>query len=637
MLRGINKASSSWLGKGIMAVIMSVLAISFAIWGIGDIFGGFGRSTVATIGDTDIGIEQFRQYYNDKLQELSRRVGRPITPDQARALGVDRQILGQLVAETALDERARQLRLGVADNEIATRITSDPNFHGINGQFDRSRFEQLIRQAGFTESRYVNEQRQVTLRKQIADAITSAMKPPAVALRAIDQYQNEKRTIDFVTLGAAQAGDIPAPTPEVLTKYFNDRKVLFRAPEYRKIVMLSLTPAEQARWINVSDEDGKKYYEQHKSEFGTPERRHVFEIVFQKPEDATAAADRIAKGATFADIAKERGLKDSDIDLGTITKSAIIDPAIAKAAFEIKEGTTSAPVKGRFGTVLLQVTKIDAGKQPTYEEVSAKIKHTIAESQAKNQIGDLRDKVEDERAAGSTLDETAKKFGLTAKTIDAVDRSGRAPDGSVVPNLPKQPDVVAAAFSSDVGVDNDALQTTDGGYIWFDVGGITPSRERTLDEVKGQVETRWRNDEIASRLAKKAEDMLGKLKAGSTLAQLATEAGVTVDKAADLQRGHQSDKVGAKVLDAVFRTAKGAAATAEGTSQTERMVFVMTDVTESKPDLGAAGAKQMADTLQRSYADDMLGEYVTRLESDIGVKINQQALNQIVGGGTPAQ
>ena len=67
------------------------------------------------------------------------------------------------------------------------------------------------------------------------------------------------------------------------------------------------------------------------------------------------------------------------------------------------------------------------------------------------------------------------------------------------------------------------------------------------------------------------------------------------------------------------------------------MVFVVTDVTESKPDLGAAGAKQMADTLQRSYADDMLGEYVTRLESDIGVKINQQALNQIVGGGTPAQ
>ena len=110
MLRGIHKASSTWLGRAVMAVIMGGLVISFAIWGIGDIFRGFGLNSAAKIGNTEISIEQFRQYYNDRLQQLSRQLGRPITPDQARALGIDRQMLGQLVAETD----ARRAGKGVA-------------------------------------------------------------------------------------------------------------------------------------------------------------------------------------------------------------------------------------------------------------------------------------------------------------------------------------------------------------------------------------------------------------------------------------------------------------------------------------------------------------------------------------------
>ena len=122
MLRGINKASSSWLGKLIMGGVLSVLVVSFAIWGIGDIFRGFGLSSLAKIGGTEISIEQFRQFYNDRLQQLGRRLGRPITPDQARAVGIDRQLVGQIVAQTTLDETARSWRLGLSDADIARLI-----------------------------------------------------------------------------------------------------------------------------------------------------------------------------------------------------------------------------------------------------------------------------------------------------------------------------------------------------------------------------------------------------------------------------------------------------------------------------------------------------------------------------------
>jgi peptidyl-prolyl cis-trans isomerase D len=634
MLRGIHKASSTWLGKAIMAAVMGFLVISFAIWGIGDMFRGFTRNDVATIGGTEISIEQFRQYYSERLQQLGRQIGRPITPDDARARGLDRQLLGQLIAETTVDEQAKRLRLGASDADIAQRIANDPSFRGPSGQFDRTRFEQIIRQAGFTESRFVDQQRRAVLRRQIAQSVTGDMKAPATVMAAINQYQNEKRRIEYLALGPAQAGDVPAPTPEELRKYFEERKTLFRAPEYRKVTVLSLSPAELAKPNAISDEDAKAYFEQRKDSYGKPEKRDLRQIVFPNAEDAAAARERITKGATFDEIAKDRGVSASDTDLGTVAKSEIIDPVVADAAFALKPGEVSGPVKGRFGIVLLQVGKIEAGEEITYDQVAAKIKNEIAESRVKNEIGSLRDKIEDERAAGSTLAEAAKKLNLKATNIEAVDRSGRSPDGKTVGGLPQNPNVINAAFSSDVGVDTEALQLPSGGYLYFDVTGITPSRERTLDEVKDQVATRWRDDEIAKRLQTKSDNLVAKLKAGTAFAQVAAEADLKVETAADLQRGKPGGFAPAKVVEAAFRTPKGVPGAAQGNSETERVVFQVTDVTDPPFDANSQQGKAVADVLQNSYTDDVIAEYIARLENEFGVTVNQSALNQVVGGGT---
>jgi len=632
MLRGIHKASSTWLGKALMAAVLGFLVISFAIWGIGDIFRGFGRNAVATVGDAEISVEQFRQYYGERLRQAGQQLRQTITPEKARALGLDRQILGQLIAETALDERARDMRLNLSDDEVAKRIMSDPAFRGANGEFDRNRFVMLINQMGFTEARFVAEQRKVLLRGQIARSLASGLRAPRVAVEAVDRFRNQKRTVEYLSLGPAQAGDVPAPTAEQLRQYFEERKALFSAPEYRRLTILKLSPVDLAKPQEVSDADAQAYYEQHKAQYGKPERREVREIVFDKPEEAAAARARIDQGASFDDIAKARGLKAADTDLGLLARSAIIDPAVAEAAFSLKPGEVSQPVAGRFGTVLVTVGKIEPGEQKTYADVAAQIKKEIAISRARTRIGDLRDRIEDEKAAGATLAEAAKKLGLAVVTIDAVDRSGRGKDGRPIPELPKTPDVVAAAFASDVGVDNEPLALPDGGYLYFDVDEVVPSHPRTLEEVKDAVAAAWRDDEIARRLAAKAQDLLGKLRRGETFAQVAQEAGLQVQKGTDLQRGKAGGFVPAKVVEAAFRTPRNMPGTTEGDKPTERFVYVVTAVEDPRLDFASSEAKAIATSLENAYADDVIGEYVARLESDYGVSVNQAALNQVVGG-----
>src|SRR6202163_2339788 len=198
MLRGMRKASSNWLGKIIMATVMGVLIISFGVWGIADIFKGFGQSTLATVGHTEISITDFRQLYTEKLQQIGRQFGRPLTTDQARAFGLDRQLLQQTIAEAALDEEARRLGLGQSEAETMRMIINDPNFKGVGGAFDPGRFQATIRQFGFSEQRYVADQRRVSLRRQIAGTISAGLKPPKVLIEALSRFQNEQRSIEYV-------------------------------------------------------------------------------------------------------------------------------------------------------------------------------------------------------------------------------------------------------------------------------------------------------------------------------------------------------------------------------------------------------------------------------------------------------
>src|ERR1700751_3631645 len=473
MLRGLRKASSNWLGKTIMTVAMGALIVSFGVWGIADIFRGFGQSTLATVGSTEISVNEFRQLYTDRLQQLGRQFGRPLTQEQARAFGFDRQLLEQTLAEAALDEEARRLGLGQSDAETMRVIFSDPNFKGTNGQFDPQRFQYMIRQFGFTEARYIADQRRVSLRRQIAGPLSAGLEPSKALLEVSSRFQNEQRAIEYIKLGAAQAGTIDPPSPEALASYFDEHKAQFRAPEYRKIVFVVLTPEEIGKWSEVSDDDARKLYEQRKEHLGTPEKREVSQVVFPNMDEAGAARSRIASGTSFDDLVKERKLAPADVDLGVIAKSAIVDPAIADAAFSLQSGELSQPAQGRFGVALVKIGKIEPGVAPNYESVAPEIKRDLAKERARTKVAELRDKMEDERGGGASVIEAAQKLGLAPVTIEAVGRSGRLPNGQPVASMPRGLDVVSQAFSSDVGVDNDPIQFN-GGYVWVDFLGIYP-------------------------------------------------------------------------------------------------------------------------------------------------------------------
>jgi peptidyl-prolyl cis-trans isomerase D len=623
MLETLRKSAGGWVAK----IFLGLLVLAFAIWGIGDVFRGFGQQDLAQIGSVKITIDSFRSIYNERVQQLSRQFRRAITPEQARALALDRQILGELISETALDEKARRLGLGLDNETLLKRIQENQLFRGPGGRFDPRLFAEILRDNGYTEARYVDSERRLMLRQQISRALTGDIAPPPLLREAVRRFENEERAIEFVTLARKDAGAIPAPTEEQLASYFESHKATFRAPEYRKLTVLALAPETIASGLTVSDAELRKAFESQRERLAIPERREVEQIVFPNMDEAKAAAQRLAAGEKFETIVKERGLAANDVSLGLVAKRDILDRGVADAIFALPVGRASEPVAGRFGAVLVRVNKIAPGKDPVFAEAAEGLRKEFALEQAKRRVLDLHDKVEDERASGANLSEVAKKLGLAAISVEAVDRSGRNPDGKAIEGLPQRERLIEGAFNSQIGVETDPIEDrASGGYVWYDVTGITPSRERTLAEARERVEARWRDEEIAKRLSERAEAIRARLDTGEKFPGAAS--GLRLEAREKLKRNSPVEGIDGRALAQVFRTDQGKAGIAVGANGIDRIVFRVT-AANSPPESGMTS--QTVARLGAGLQEDLLVQYVTRLQSDLGVWVNEGALRNVTG------
>ena len=431
-----------------MAVVMGVLIVSFGVWGIADIFKGFGQSTLATIGSTEISIEAFRQIYNDRLQQLSRQFGRPLTQEQARLFGLDRQVLQQI--DCGSRPRRGSAPHGprpVRCRDAARRSTTTPTSRASTASSMRPALQAVIRQVGYTEQRYLAEQRRVSLRRQITGTISAGLEPPKLMVDALTRFQNEQRSIDYIKLDAAQAGTIDPPSPETLAAYFEDRKVQFRAPEYRKMSFAMITPEEIGKWSTVSDEDARKIYDERKDKMGTPDKREVSQIVF--PTHGRSRSSAQPHQCELLLRGSRQGARAQSVRLRSRPDREIRDHRSRRLRMppsRLPSGEVSQPVQGRFGVALVKVGKIEPATVPSYDSVAATIKKEIATANARAKVNELQGKMEDERGGGASVVEAAQKLGLTAVTIDAVDRSGRTPNGQLVANIPRGLDVVVAGL-----------------------------------------------------------------------------------------------------------------------------------------------------------------------------------------------
>lgn len=622
MLTSLRNASGSLLVK----LLLGLLVLSFAVWGIsGQILGG-GTNHVVEAGETTVSPIDYRLAYDRQIMLMSQQFGTQLTREQARMFGVDQQVLSQVIAGALLDEQAREMRLGLSIDRLAALTSEDPAFHGPDGRFDRRQFEWVLRQVGMRPQDYIANRERVAKRQQIVEAVSDGLTLPDTFLTAMALHQGERRTLEVLVLPPALVEPIDAPTDADLQAWYDANSENYVAPEYRTVSFIQLDPETLADPAAISREEIEAYYQANIGRYSVEEQRRIEQIVFPEPEAAEATLARIRAGDEFADIAVELGRGPDDLLLGTFSQDQVPDRNIAEAAFALQEDEVSDVIDGMFGHVIVRVTDITpAGAEPL-AEVEDEIRSEIALDRSSNSIMELYDSYEDARAAGESMREAADRLGLTVQTVE-FDAQGMAPDGTRV-SLPGGPMMLTEAFETEEGMENPPLNTGTLGFLFYEVDAITPSRQMPLDEVRGLVADDWARAERSTRLASLAEDVRGRIEAGETMAEIAEELELDVLNKYGLARTANDNDLGRDGVQAAFAVPRGATRTFSLDEARGHAVFTVTDIAQPLSAGPEAIDENTRSSMARGLSDDLLDQLVGRLQSVYPVRVNQNAIQQ---------
>ena len=626
MLDVLRRSVTGWVAK----ILLGLLIISFAVWGIADVFRGPGEGALAKVGDREITTAEFQRALQLELELISRQIGRRPTMEQARQWGFDARVLSRLVAAAALEQETKELKLGLTDASVAESIRQDPAYRGPDGNFSRMAIDYAARELGVTERGLIDMRRREEIREQLTGALAQSTVVPKTFLEALHAYREETRTAEHFTIDPSVAIKLPEPTPAQLQETYEANKQRFMTPELRQLSIINLSAAEVAKGLAISDADIAATYEHDKAGFEVPERRRILQLAFTDKAEADKAAAAIAGGRSFEDVAKEAGIAESDYTLGLLPRTSLIDPKIADAAFSLNAGAASGVIEGRFATVIVKVAEIEPGKQRTLDEVKGEIRDRLANERVGTELNRLHDEIDDSRAAGRPLKEIASTLKIPFIEVAATDRTGKTPDGKTAFESPDLARILNAAFETAVGADSNAIELSDNGYAWVDVASVTESRQRTFEEAQADVRALWTADETRRMLSALATKLVERANQGEPMATLAAEVGGKVETSTNFKRFGGTPGMPDPAIAQAFITQKGGTGSAETRDNASRIVFRVTEITPAAAATAEEFTKLRSDIF-RQVQGDVISSYLTSVQDKFGVHINETAFLRAIG------
>ncbi|MEP0519137.1 MAG: SurA N-terminal domain-containing protein [Hyphomicrobiales bacterium] len=625
MLNALRKSATTWVAK----VLIGLLVLSFAIWGVNDFIGGINRTTVATVGDTDVSAQRFDRALSIEMSRLQRQIQQPVSLSQAVAFGIPNQVMSGLVSEAALDDVSTKLNLGVSDDKLRGDIVNNPSFRGPDGQFDRTFLQQILQSNNMTESEFISDQRSFSERRQIAQGVSGGVGVPETLLKALHAYRAETRTIRTIALDASDLPSLPEPGESDLESYFEANTATYRAPEYRSVSLIHLTLDDLIDADAVSDGDARRIYEEQEERFSQEEKRRVQQLVFPNKEEAEAASAKLAGGTSWENLLAERNVAASDIDLGLVAKEDMIDQTIADAVFDLNESDVSSVIEGRFGPVVVFVAEIQPASTRPFEEVAKDIKGEIARDEAIDQIFSVRDAIEDGLAGGASISEVAATNDLTVRAIDAVDRNGLDTSSTIIDDLPLSSDLLAGVYEGEVGLENPPLEG-DNEFVWYEISGVIPERDRTIDEVTDRILADWTRDETAKALDELASRIAGNLTSTVSFDALAQARVKPVNTLDNITRVSPTEGITAENVTSIFETQLNKFASLTPADPSQRLIYQLTDSTVPAYFAEEQTTQQIAQSAAPAIENELLQQYIAELQETLGVSLNQPLLTQML-------
>ena len=558
MLAAFRVFAKSWVA----AVLIGLLIVAFAVFGIRDVFGHNVSNSVIIAGSRKISPIEFRREFEQMRKRAEQQVGQPVSAEVAAQNGLDRQVLQGLATRESFAELLRRMGIRPSDKLVADQIAKIPDFSDrVTGRFDKKLYQQLLAQNDLTPDRFESNLRDAMAQQHAVTALSNALQVPRAyaALAAI--YALENRDVTYLTVEPTSVPKPADPTDAQLTAFMKENAAQLTLPEFRVLTVVRFSPEMVGANLTVDEAELKKRYEFKKDTLSTPETRTLVQIPAKDAATSQAIAARLQKGEAPAAVAKSLGV--DAITYENKPQSAITDHKLAAAAFKLQAGEIGV-VQGDLGQAVVKVDSITPGRTVTFEQARPALEAEMRKDAAAEKVYALTQAYDDAHQKGANLAEAARKAGVAATTLGPVAKDGRDQQGQPMAGLSQK--LMDTAFGLPSGGESEVVEAGAGEYFAVRVEKVIAPAMPPLASIRPQLAQAYMMRQVAKAMQDRAEALAARVRKGESLEAVAASAGakLTHVPGVDRRSGQQNPQMSPEILGAVFGGKVGDVFTARG-------------------------------------------------------------------------
>jgi peptidyl-prolyl cis-trans isomerase D len=603
------------LAKTLVWILMGLLFVGLGGFGAVN-FTGTARD-LALVGDKTVTISEYGRALQNELRRLSQQTGQTISFEQAKSAGLDAQILSQLIRARRLEDEAARLGLSMGDARLQDQLMSIGAFHGGDGQFDAQTYRSTLENAGLTARDFEAGLRDEAGASILQGAVLAGLSMPDVYAQTIAQYAGEARGFTWAELNADDLNIAPgSPNDADLQAFHAQNAARYTQAETKMITYIAALPNDMVDDITLDDGLLQDEYARRLDEFVQPERRILDRLAFANEDEARAALADITAGRTSFDaLVTDRGVSLDDVAMDPVTLAELGTGGEAVFAAELDQ--VVGPIETALGPALMRVTVILDAVEIAFDEAQDALRADLAMDAARRQIDVLAQDMEDQLAAGATLDELATLMNLPLAQL--------AWDGAADDDIAAYPAFRQAADAAAQGDFPETMRLSDGGLFALRVDDVTPAQLQPLADIRDTVAADWAAAEVTNLLDAKAQEIVPVLSGGG----LFTAQGLAAQKQDPVARGGFVEAIPASLIEAVFTLETGGVLA----HRDQDRVFVAR-LNEVQPaDLADPDMQALIGSIRSqtngALAQDMLQALMIDIQSRIDVSIDEQAINAV--------
>lgn len=623
--------------KGPIAwIVVILLILAFALWGVPNVTQLMASNSTVTVGNENFSQQYVQNEFNTLYQRQNRESGGSLTREAAIASGLPGQVVDSIATQSVLAQYAKKMNLAMPRQAVRDYIQDSEVFKNpATGEVDRTTFESILQQNGYTVESFERRVKEDLTRSQLIDALAAAGPAPVPFTRPIILRETERRRIAYLTVTDEMAGVAAEPGPDDLQKFYEENESVFTAPEYRTFDLLLLRNEDFREQLEAPEEELRRLYEAGKERlYDKPERRTIYQLTYESEAEARAAVAALRSGTPFENIAEEKGVSLEAATFTDAQKRDLLDPTVADAAFAegLEEGSIVDPVRSLFGWTIVQIAGITPAETTTFEEVRDQIESDYLEQDVRRRMLDAIDEIEEVRDTGAELADAAQAAGFEVQTIGPVDRVSFEPGGAIIDNVPGE--ALREAFILEEGEQSEALRLgAEDGYFMVSVKEITPPALKPFDYVRDEVEQRWRDEERRTRILNTVNSIRERVEAGESLEDVAGE----FDRSPIINvidRRFSNDTISDSFTDQIFFAELNDVISGPAGQSGAQVIAEIREIGYAPGSIPPQQAEQLRQLVGYQLDQELIEAFILTIRDDYGVKINQTQLDALFADGS---